>query len=74
MKLRELEIGKIAIVKNISLNREKTFKLLNFGCTKGSIITCKFKNPNKTSGAYKVNGCVFAMASDDAEQVEVALC
>ena len=71
MKCSELKIGEKARIKKIYLEEQKQAKLFHLGLIEEEEITCKFKNPFHSPIAYQIKGCVFAMRTEDADQIEV---
>ncbi len=72
MILKDISIGRKAIIKKINLDKETTWRLYNLGVTKNTVITCVFNSPFKSLRAYKVAGTTFALRECDAQKIEVA--
>jgi len=70
-KCSELGVNEGGIVKKIHLEEPKQFKLMHFGLLKNSKIICVGKSSLGSPIAYQINGCVFAMRTVDAEEIEV---
>lgn len=70
-KCSDLEIFGKGIIRTVSLDEKKKFKLFHLGVLPGKEICCKFKSPFGSPIAYQVDSCVFALRLQDAEKIEV---
>ena len=73
IKLGELPLGKIAVVKSIESSTLLMKRIINLGVTKGAEITPLFRAPFGDPTAYSVKGCVVALRKNDCEGIIVMI-
>ena len=70
MKLSEIEVGKVAYIKEITKESNITRRLLDIGLIPGTRIECVLKSPMQNPKAYMIRGAVIAIRNEDADCIE----
>lgn len=71
MMLSELELNKIANIKNINCEKNLKRRLNDLGLYEGSEIIPVLKSPFNEPRAYMFNGSVIALRKSDCDKITV---
>ena len=72
MRLKELDVGATARVREVRLWGAMGRRLRELGFLEGESVTCVGVSPLGDPHAYRVCGAVIALRNADADRVEVA--
>ena len=71
MKLNELKIGEVGVVKKLNANEPLKSRLLSFGITKNQKIKMLKHTLAKNTFEVEVSNTKVALREEEAEQIEV---
>lgn len=69
--LQDLSPGESGVVGALTVSGDIRRRLLDLGLNAGSFVTCLFRAPSKSPGAYLIRGSVIALRKADGEKVSI---
>ncbi|MDI9482826.1 MAG: FeoA family protein [Bacillota bacterium] len=71
--LKNLPIGRTAIIKYLSSNGAIRRRMLDLGLISGTVVEAMHKSPSGDPTAYNIRGAVIALRSEEAGKILVEL-
>ncbi|MEG2322315.1 MAG: FeoA family protein [Bacilli bacterium] len=71
MSLSDMNIGDIAIIKELNANELIKRRLLDIGLINGTKVECMMKSPLGNPIAYLIRGAVIAIRNEDSSKIVV---